>query len=76
MRHPRARLTTFPARMPSTTNKAGESGGARRSHRRVSVPGKGSAEPKAVREPDPEALSDGADDNDDRLRRDKPPHWG
>ena len=76
MRRHREHLPTFPARMPSTTNRSGESGGARRPHRRVSLPGKGSAEPDAVREPDPEALNDGADDNDDRLRRDKPPHWG
>ena len=42
----------------------------------MSVPGKGGAEPEAVREPDPETVSDGDDNNDERLRRDKPPHWG
>jgi hypothetical protein len=62
--------------MPLTTNSSGNDRGARRPHRRVSVPGKGSAEPEAVREPDPETVSDGDDNNDERLRRDKPPHWG
>ena len=62
--------------MPSTTNNSDDDHGARRPHRRVSLPGKGGAEPQVVREPDPESLSDGVDDNDDRLRRDKPPHWG
>jgi hypothetical protein len=62
--------------MPSTTNSSGNDRGARRPHRRVSVPGKGSAEPEAAREPDPETVSDGDDNNDERLRRDKPPHWG
>jgi len=62
--------------MPSTTNSSGNDRGARRSHRRVSVPGKGGAEPQATPESDPDALSDGDDNNDERLRRDKPPHWG
>ena len=60
----------------STTSSSDSKRPARRGHRRVSLPGKGTEEPDTVRETDPESLSDGVDDNDERLRRDKPPHWG
>jgi hypothetical protein len=60
----------------TTTNNSDSATPARRGHRRVSVPGKGTQAPDAIREPDPDSLSDGVDDNDERLRRDKPPHWG
>jgi hypothetical protein len=60
---------------------------AERRHRRVQRPGVAGADPvpqlptvgsvptKAA-EDQLSSWGDGGDDNDDRLRRDKPPHWG
>lgn len=44
----------------------------RRGSRRVTTPPPAGSDPH----PDPEPQRSSGTENDDRLRRDKPPHWG